>query len=79
MRNNIFKPVQSSKGIMAIQSEFCSNGIRQSDATKADLVAVVWKSPHASLKRNQQLEKDLQRIYMKYYIYVMLESFGQFW
>ena len=79
MRNNIFKTVQSSSGKTLIQSDFCENGIKQSSKDKADFVAVVWRSPYASLKRNQQLERDLYRIYMKYYFYVMLESFGQFW
>lgn len=79
MRNSIFKTVQSSSGKTLIQSNFCTNGIKQSSTDTANFVAVVWKSPHASLKRNQQLEKDLYKIYMKYYFYVMLESLGQFW
>lgn len=79
MRNNVFKTVQSSKGTMVIKSDDCENGITYSEGTKSDIVVILWKSPHASLKRNQQLERDLYRIYRKYYIRVMLESFGRFW
>ena len=79
MRNNIFKTVQSSSGKTLIQSDFCENGIKQSSKDKADFVAVVWRSPYASLKRNQQLERDLYRLYRKYYFQVILESGGQFW
>ena len=76
MPNNIFKSIQSARGLIAIQSHLCTSGPKSLNAEK---VAIVWKSPHASLKRNQQLERDLYRIYMKYYTRVMLESFGQFW
>ncbi len=79
MPNSVFKTVQNSKGITAIQSQNCQNGINQLESKKSDYVALVWRSPYASLKSNQQLEKDLYRIYMKYYIRVMVESFGQFW
>lgn len=79
MQNNVFKSNQNSKGMTFIQSDLCTDGIKTSNTDNPNLVAIVWRSPHASLKCNQQLEKDLYRIYMKYYFYVMLESFGQFW
>lgn len=82
MRNNVFKAIQGSRGIIAIQSHLCTNGLKSSNTDKtenAESVALVWKSPHASLKRNQQLERDLYRLYRKYYLRVMLESFGRFW
>ena len=79
MRNNVFKIIQGRQRLMTIQSDLCTDGIKYSDIEKSELIAVVWKSPHASLKRNQQLEKDLYRIYRRYYIQVMLESFGRFW
>lgn len=79
MPNNVFKTIQSSKGLITVQSELCTNGIGYNDNIKSNFVAVAMKSPHASLKRNQQLERDLYRIYRKYYILVMLESFGRFW
>lgn len=79
MPNNVFKTIQSNKGLIIVQSDLCVNGIGYNDNIKSNFVAVVLKSPHASLKRNQQLERDLYRIYRKYYILVMLESFGRFW
>lgn len=79
MRNNIFKAIQGTRGLIAIQSNLCTDGIKTYKSDEAETVAIVWKSPHASLKRNQQLERDLYRIYRKYYTHVMLESFGQFW
>ena len=82
MRNNVFKAIQSSKGLIAIQSHLSTNGLKSLNTDKtenAELVAVIWKSPYASLRSNQQLERDLYRIYRKYYTRVMLESFGRFW
>lgn len=79
MPNNVFKTIQSSKGLITVQSELCTNGIGYNDNIKSNFVAVVLKSPHASLKRNQQLERDLYRLYRKYYFQVILESGGQFW
>lgn len=82
MRNNVFKSIQSSKGFVAIQSDLCPNGIKEvetQNATKSKVVSMAWCSPYASLSANQQLERDLRKIYIKYYIRVLIENFGLFW
>lgn len=82
MKNNIFKSIQGSKGIVAVQSDFCSSGIKAvetQNANKSKVISMAWCSPYASLSANQQLERDLRRIYIKYYIRVLFENFGLFW
>lgn len=82
MINSVFKSIQSTKGIIAIQSDYCTSGIKEVEthnSAKSAIVSMAWCSPYASLSANQQLEKDLRRIYRKYYIRVLIESFGLFW
>lgn len=79
MKTSLFKSIQSSKGLIGIECEACKKGIRQASDSKPNLVAIVWCSPYASMKANQQLERDLKRIYMKYYIATLCENFGLFW
>lgn len=46
MPNNVFKTIQSSKGLITVQSELCTNGIGYNDNIKSNFVAVVWRKVH---------------------------------
>ena len=78
-KNNIFEITQAHQGYVEMRSDACPSGLPQSKNRNSGLVVAAWRSPHASLRANQQLEKDLKRAYVKYYIITLIESFGLFW
>ena len=79
MRNNIFEITQAHQGYVEMRSDACPSGLPQATNKNSGLVVAAWRSPHASLRANQLLEKDLKRAYQKYYIITLIESFGLFW
>lgn len=79
MKNSIFESVQNNKGMVGILNLKNDSGLQQNDATKPKCMAIAWKSPHASFRANQQLERELRKTYVRYYTRVMIESFGEFW
>ena len=79
MRKSIFKNVQYPNGITELQCAACPSGIPRSKSSRPPMVLTAWRSPHASLKRNQQLDTELRRAYERYYIRVLFDNFGLFW
>ena len=79
MKNSIFKTIQYPNGVTELQCEDCPSGIPRARNTRPPIVLAAWRSPCASLKRNQQLDTELRRAYERYYFRVMCDNFGSFW
>ena len=79
MRRNIFETIYNTKGMLGIQSKACQTGLMDGDKESHQVVLLAWRSPHATAERNAWLERKLRKIYSKYYLMVMLDSFGLFW
>lgn len=79
MKRSIFETLVNQRGLAAIQTEACSTGIREGVGKNRKMVVLAWLSPYATIKRNQQLQRELKRAYEKYYIRVLYDNFGLFW
>ncbi len=79
MRRNIFETIYNTKGMLGIQSKACPDGLMDGNKDSHQVVLLAWRSPHATAERNAWLERKLRKAYSRYYLMVLLDSFGQFW
>ena len=68
MEGKVFHSVVSDIGHMGVQCNHC-------DA----LTIISYRSHHASRKTNEWLERQMIKVYTKYYFKVLLETQGRFW
>lgn len=68
MVGKVFHTVVSDKGHLGVQ-------FNHSEA----LTVIGHRSPYASIKSNDWLERKLVKIYTAYYYKVLLETKGRFW
>ena len=78
MENNIFEPVINQHGVFGLQVKSGCRGITKGDKGK-HMTLLAWRSPYATERQNYWLEKNLHRIYSRYYGKVMFSNFGLFW
>lgn len=76
---HIFEVVPHTKDAVGVQTIFCQKGIKQGKGENSQVVVIAWCSPYASRKRNYQLERDLQRVYRRYYARTLFDNSGLFW
>lgn len=79
MKRRIFERTTKIKGAVGLQTHYGINGMLKSSNTENKYIVVAITSPFASSKRNHQLEKDLYKAYMRYYIRTLVDNCGLFW
>ena len=77
--NNVFEPVYDIHGDFGLQSKDCKTGLAKVSKPEHKMVLTAWRSPHATADQNAWLEANLQKIYTKYYLKVLIETLGRFW
>lgn len=68
MIGNTFHSIRNAKGITAIRANHYK-------AT----VALIFKSPYATVEDNVWLERKLLKLYNAYYLKVSMQAVGRFW
>ena len=68
MQSKVFHSITNKKGVLGIKCKF-----------KPIVAVVSYKSPFASIKQNNWLEKELVKVYSRYYYRVLLSTSGRFW
>lgn len=78
MIKNIFEKIYDANGGYGLQCKFCEPNLLAEKKRSQKQVLIAWRSPYASADENAWLEKNLHRIYSKYYLKVIVSNYGKF-
>ena len=79
MKRRIFEPTRNLANMVGWKSQYSTIGFSNQKDKYRKVIALAVCSPFASTKRNLQLEKDLYKVYMRYYLRVCFDNCGLFW
>ena len=68
MQGKVFQSVTNKNGLMGLRCNF-----------RPEVALIGYKSPYASARQNDWLEKRLIKVYSIYYYKVLLSTYGRFW
>ncbi len=75
---NIFELTYDSSGNVGVQCKECRAGIGRGTKPEYKTVLIAWRSPYATAEHNDWLEKQLKKLYTRYYMKVIIENMGSF-
>lgn len=68
MQGKVFQSVTNKNGFLGLKCKF-----------RPAVALIGYKSPYASNRQNDWLEKKLVKVYSLYYYRVLLSTYGRFW
>ena len=68
MQGKVFQSVTNKNGLLGLRYNF-----------RPAVALISYKSPYASVKQNDWLERKLIKVYSSYYYMVLLTTSGRFW
>ena len=68
MQGRIFHSMTNKKGFLGIKCNYSPS-----------VTIIGYKSPYATIRQNDWLEKKLVKVYSRYYYRVLISTSGRFW